>query len=121
MNQDSNSSSIETLFKKTGDYVETKIDLLKLQAVDKTSEVTSSLVSNIVIGVLGMMMLIIFNIGIAFYLGEVLGRIYYGFFLVSAFYMLLTVLLYVFRKDWLKGPVQDQMIRKLLNSKLKLR
>lgn len=118
MDQESKTSSIESLFKKTGDYVETRIDLLKLQAVDKTSEVTSSFVSNIVIGVLGIMMLSIFNIGIAFYLGEVLGKVYYGFFLVSGFYLLLAVLLYVFRKDWLKGPVQDKMIQKLLQSKL---
>ncbi len=114
MDQDSKTSSIESLFKKTGDYVETRIDLMKLQAVNKTSEVTSSLVSNIVIAILGIMMLIFLNIGIAFYLGEVLGKVHYGFFIVSGFYLLLAVLLYVFRKDWLQGPVQDKMIRKLL-------
>lgn len=118
MDQDNKTSSIESLFKKTGEYVETRIDLLKLQAVDKTSEVTSSLVSNIVIGVLGIMMFSIFNIGIAFYLGEILGKVYYGFFMVSGFYLLLVILLYVFKKDWIKGPVQDKMISKLLNSKL---
>lgn len=116
MDQDSKTSSIESLFKKTGDYVETRIDLMKLQAVNKTSEVTSSLVSNIIIGILCTMTMMLLNIGIAFYLGEVLGGVHYGFFIVSGFYILVAVLFYVYRKDWLKTPVQDKIIRKMLHS-----
>ncbi len=116
MEQDTNTSSIESLFKKTGDYVETRIDLMKLQAVNKTSEVTSSLVSNIIIVMLGMMTIMLLNIGIAFYVGEVLGGVHYGFFIVAGFYLLLATLIFVFRKEWLKTPVQDKMIRKMLNS-----
>ena len=116
MEQDSRTSSFESLFKKTGEYVETRIDLMKLQAVNKTSEVTSSLVSNIIIVMLGMMTIMLLNIGIAFYLGEVLGGIHYGFFIVGGFYLLLATVLYVFRKDWLKTPVQDKMISKMLHS-----
>jgi Putative Actinobacterial Holin-X, holin superfamily III len=116
MEQDNKTISLESLFKKTGDYVETRIDLMKLQAVNKTSEVTSSLVSNIIIGMLGLMMLVIFNIGVAFYLGEVLGKVHYGFFAVGGFYLVLSLLLYAFRNQWLKTPVQDKMIQKMLHS-----
>lgn len=116
MEQDSKTSSFESLFKKTGDYVETRIDLMKLQAVNKTSEVTSSIVSNIIIVILGMMTIMLLSIGIAFYLGEVLGGVHYGFFIVGGFYLLLGIILFVFRKEWLKTPVQDKMISKMLNS-----
>ena len=89
---------------------------MKLQAVNKTSEVTSSLVANIIIVMLGIMTVMLLNMGLAYYLGTVLGGIHYGFFIVGGFYLLAALVLYAFRKDLLKTPVQDKMIRKMLHS-----
>jgi hypothetical protein len=44
-----------------------------------------------------------------------LGRLYYGFFIVSGFYILVALLLYAFRSTWLKKPIQDKLVRKMLN------
>ena len=116
MDQDNKTHTIETLFKKTGDYVESRIDLMKLQAVNKASEVTSSLVSNVIIIMLGIMTVMLLNIGLAYYLGEVLGGIHYGFFIVGGFYLLAALILYAFRKNLMQTPVQDKMIRKMLHT-----
>ncbi len=116
MEQESKTHSIESLFKRTGDYVETRIDLMKLQAVNKTSEVTSSLVSNFILLLLGIITIMLLSTGLAYYIGQVLGGIHYGFFIIGGVYLLLAVLLYTFRKDWLKTPVQDKMIREMLNN-----
>ena len=41
--------NIESLFKKTGDYIETRADLYKLKAIDKSTDVLSSLLSKLIV------------------------------------------------------------------------
>lgn len=108
-------NSIETLLKKTGDYLEAKVELMKLKAVDKATAVTSSMLSSVILIVIVFLMLTTLNIGIAVWLGDLLGEVYYGFFLVSAFYLLVAVLLYLFRSKWMKKPFRDILVRKMLD------
>jgi hypothetical protein len=108
-------NSLEALFEKTGDYVETRIELLKLQAVNTASDVTSSMAARFTIALIAGLIIFILNIGIAMWIGDALGKMYYGFFLVSGFYILLVVLLYAFRAKWIKKPLHDMLIKKMLN------
>ncbi|HMI79897.1 MAG TPA: hypothetical protein VK484_13955 [Ferruginibacter sp.] len=108
-------SSVETLFEKAGDYLETKIELLKLQAVNTTSDVTSSIVSRFAMLLVITLITLILNVGIALWIGDMLGKMYYGFFLVSGFYIIVAALLYFFRSKWIKRPLHDRLIKKMLN------
>ena len=42
-------NTIGALFDDAGDYLETRLDLLKLQAIDKSSDAASSIVSGLTI------------------------------------------------------------------------
>ena len=106
-------SHIESLFEKAGDYVETRIDLLKLKAADSSSDVISSLVSRLAVVWVGAVFFILLNIGIALLLGEALGRSYYGFFVLSGFYLITGLILNAFKRKWIKQPIADKMIKKL--------
>ena len=63
---------------------------------------------------LGSTGLIIPNIGLALWIGEVLGYSYCGFFVVAAFYLLLALLIYWFRNQWIKNPVSNFIISQSL-------
>ena len=106
--------NIELLFEKTGDYLETRIDLYKLKAVDTSSDIISSLVSKLVVLFVFIICIIALNIGIAFFLGELVGRIYYGFFIVAGFYFIAGLLFNSMRRKWFKEPIADNLIKKLL-------
>ena len=106
--------NIESLFEKTGDYLETRIDLYKLKAVDTSSDIISSLVSKLVVLFVFIICIIALNIGIAFFLGELVGRIYYGFFIVAGFYFIAGLLFNSMRRKWFKEPIADSLIKKLL-------
>jgi len=106
--------NIESLFEKTGDYLETRIDLYKLKAVDTSSDIISSLVSKLVVLFVFIICIIALNIGIAFFLGELVGRIYYGFFIVAGFYFIAGLLFNSMRRKWFKEPIADNLIKKLL-------
>ena len=111
--------SIETLFEKTEDYVTTSVELLKLQSIEKTSDVVSSLASQLVIIIVVAMFTLTANIGIALWLGQLLGKTYYGFFCVAGFYGLVATVVYIFRDKWIKTPLQNSLIMQMLKGNIK--
>jgi len=104
-----------SLFEKATEYVDTNVELLKLKAVDKSSDVIVSVISAIVLLLLGLMIIILLNIGIAFWLGHLLGEVYYGFFIVAGFYFLVGLIFHFARHKLLKAPLTDLIIKKFLN------
>ena len=57
---------------------------------------------------------LIMNIGVALFLGELLGKLYYGFFIVAAFYLLAALILHFFMYKWIKKPISDLIIKQAL-------
>ena len=109
------SSSIESLIDRVKSYAETRIDLLKLKAIDKSSSFLSTLVTMIVLGMVGLIFIILLNIGLALYIGSLVGNAYYGFFIVAGFYLIAGLVIFVCRDKWLKTPVSNVMIKNLLD------
>jgi hypothetical protein len=106
---------IESLIEKGEEYGKTTLELLKLKTVDKSSDVASTLVSWIVIIAFAIMFFTIINIGIALWLGTILGKSYLGFFVVAGFYGILTLLFSIFRKQLIKKPVNNSIVKQILD------
>jgi len=107
--------SFESLFGRAGEYFETRMELMKLKSVDKSSEVISSVVSSVAILLIILLSIIILSVGLALWIGEKAGKSYYGFFLVGGFYVFVALIGYVFRKTILKAPIANLFINKVLN------
>ncbi len=105
---------IEDFVSKAGDVAETKIELWKLRAAGKISATISSLFSVISIAILICVAMIITSFGIAFWIGSEMGKVSYGFFIVGGFYAFAGLLLYLFRKQWIKNPVSNLVIDKII-------
>jgi hypothetical protein len=104
---------IDTLFEKTKDYVETRADLFRLKAIKKTAEVGSSIVSKIIVAVVFSSFFIFLNIAIALLLGDLIGKLYIGFFIVAAFYLIVGILIYSNRQKIISSPLADSIIKKM--------
>jgi hypothetical protein len=109
------SSLFSSLFEKTEQYTRSSIELLKLKALDKSAEVISTLTARLVVIAFFTLFFLILNIGVALWIGEVLGKIYFGFFIVAGFYALSGILFYIFRSTWIKKPVKNSIITQVLN------
>ena len=107
-------SNIESLFSKAGDYLETRVDLFRLKTIDKTAEVISSVATQVVLLMITTFFFLLLSIGVAFWVGDLLGKTYYGFFAVAGFYLIVGLIFYAGRRKWLKQPVSDLIIRKAL-------
>ena len=108
-------TSFGSLFENAGDYLETRIDLFKLKAVDKASDAASSIVSGLTMVLIAVFALFLLNVGLSLWIGDLLGgKSYLGFFIVAAFYILLAVIIHFAKDTWIKGPISTMIIKKML-------
>lgn len=105
---------IEDFISKAGDLAETKVELWKLRAAGKISETISSLISIIATVILIGVALIILSLGVALWIGSEMGNLSYGFFIVGGFYAFAGLLFFVFRKNWVKHPLSNMIIDKII-------
>ncbi len=108
-------TAIESLWDRVRDYIETRIELLKLKSVDKAAGLVSGLVTRIILVIILIIFIALLNIGVALWLGDLLGEYYYGFFAVAGFYAITGLILYLGRRKWIKGPISNMMIKKLMD------
>ncbi len=106
-------NQFEILFDKASDYLETRLDLFKLKATQKASDVISSMASRLILILLISMVVIMINIGLALLLGEMMGKSYYGFFVMAAFYSLAGFVFHLYKNKWVEDPVTDSIIKKM--------
>ncbi len=108
------SSIFETLFDKTETFGKTTYELSKLKALETTTVVATSVVARISVILMISMFLLVFNIGVALFLGELLGKIYYGFFIVAAFYLVAGLISNIFLHKWIEKPLSNLIISQAL-------
>ncbi|WNH09337.1 hypothetical protein [Thalassobellus suaedae] len=109
--------SVEKLYEKAKKYTETSAELLALNTVDKTADVLSSLTFIVLLVIVVAMFTLFINVGLSLFLGSLLNAYYLGFFIVSAFYLVVALILYVYKDKLIKTPVANLIIEKLLKSK----
>lgn len=109
-----NARLIESLLGKAAEYGKASYELVKLKALDKASDVVSSFIPHSVVFVLIVSFLLFFNLGLAFWLGEILGRTCFGFFVIAAFYALAGTVMHFFMHKWLKKTIGNYFIKQLL-------
>lgn len=105
--------NIETLFEDAKAFGKTNVDLFKLKVADRASDIISSLVSYFLVILVLSVFVIILNIGIALWLGALLGKSYYGFFILAGFYLTIGLIFFNRRDKWFQGPIGDMIVKKI--------
>jgi len=109
-----NENMIESLLERAAEYGKTSFELAKLKALDKTSDVVSSLIPHSVVMVFVLSFMLFLNLGLALWLGEVLGKTFFGFFVVAAFYGIVGIFIHFVMHKWLKKLVCNSFIKWVL-------
>ena len=105
----------DTLLNSAEEYGKTSMELIKLKTVDKVAVGISGLVAWTAVIIALVLFFITLNFGLALWLGNLLGENYLGFFVVAAFYVLIAIILFIFRNKWIKKPLNDSIINQMLN------
>lgn len=104
--------NIEALFDKSKEYMETQMEILRLKAIDKSTAMISSLATRLIYITIFMIALFLLNIALGFWLGEILGKVYYGFFCLAAFYFIVGLIIFAIRKNSVGNPIRNALIDK---------
>lgn len=102
------------LFEKGETYGKTSLELAKLKGLETTTHVVTSFITRLSVIIMISLFALVFNIGIAMWLGELLGKSYYGFFIVATFYLVAGIVLHLFLHHWIKKPISELIITQAL-------
>lgn len=80
------------------DYAEKRLQLLKLEATEKSSLGVGNLVLIVLISISLLFFIALVNIGVGLWIGSLLGNYAYGILIMAGFYLLVVILLLLFRK-----------------------
>ncbi|SFH97854.1 phage holin family protein [Halpernia frigidisoli] len=96
------------------EFISKKIELLKMEAAEKTVMIVSFFAFLVVLLIVGILFIILLNIGVGLYIGHLLGNYAYGILIVAAFYLLIIIITIMARTS-IKNKVAN-FILKSLNS-----
>ncbi len=106
-------NAFETLSESAESYGQITFKLLKLKTVEASSVAAALFFTRLSVILMISLFILILNIGIALLVGEWLGKTYYGFFIVAAFYLIAGILFHFFLHYWIKNPLTESIIKKL--------
>lgn len=107
-------SLIESLVERTEAYSKTTYELSKLKLLETTTHVVMSAVTRLGVIIMFSLFALVLSVGISLLLGELLGKSYYGFFIVAVFYFVVGLVFHFFLRKWIKKPVSDSIIKQAL-------
>ena len=111
---DTKTNLIEPLLEKVETYSKTSLELLKLKALAKTADVSSTLISRSLFILFVSFFAFTINIALALWIGDMLGKNYYGFLIVAGFYGIASVILLIVHPS-IKTKVNNNIIKQLFN------
>ncbi len=97
------------------EYADVKLELFKLEAIERNAKIASVVLVAVVLGLAGVLFVLMLSIAAAFWLGTVLGAWHWGFLAVSGFYLLLGIAFYIFRNAWIYEPITNMVINHFLD------
>lgn len=108
-------SQLENTVQHVYDFINARIRLLKLQGTEKASQLYASFMSVLVLYSLGLIVLLFLSTAGAILIGQQLDNMFYGFGLIALFYLLIFIIIWIFRKKLIIKPMMDYSIREILN------
>ena len=109
-----NIKMIETLLEKATEYGKTSFELIKLKTLDKTTDIVSTLIPQSFVFIAIMSFILFINIALALWLGDILGKVFYGFIAVAALYGFSAIVIHFFLHKWIKKHIRNSIIKMVL-------
>ena len=95
-------------------YVENRIQLVKFNFIGAIANVAAGLVSSFLLLVMGLLILLMFSIALAFWLATFFESEVIGFALVGLVYVILFVVYAAFAKDGIELKIKDKIVESAL-------
>ena len=105
----------KSLVNNVKDYADLQLQLLKLNIVEKTSQILSLLIVIIAGTILLMAAFVYFSMMFVLWMKTLTGNLTYGFLIIAGFFLLLFILFVLLRKKMIINPIIKKMSSILFN------
>jgi len=95
-------------------YVENRIQLVKFNFIGAIANVAATLVSSFLLLVMGILILLMFSISLAFWLSTFFESEVIGFALVGLIYLIVLVVYAMLAKDRIELKIKDEIVQAAL-------
>jgi len=113
-NMKENQGLLKDMLDRAEEYSRTSIELFKLKTLDITSDFLSLLISRLIVVAFLLIFFFTLTVGAALWLGDLLGKAGYGFFIIAAFYGIIGLILYYPLGGYIKRRLSDFIIKQVL-------
>ncbi|HWK99079.1 MAG TPA: phage holin family protein [Parapedobacter sp.] len=91
-----NKFSINGVYQKSKEYIDTRFKLFKLKLVERSSRLIASLITDGLKGILAVFVIFYLSLALGFYLSELLGSSALGFLATGGIFVLLIIVVSAF-------------------------
>lgn len=105
--------STENIFQHTSEYIDARWKLEVLKASEKAAKGIADLTTTLIFTFIFMIVLIFMSLSVAWGLGQLFNSMALGFFGVGVFYVLVGILLWFVKDQYLKLPLINTFLKKL--------
>ena len=106
-------TKIENLAGSVKEYVNTRIESVKLNAAEKSSAVIANAIAGVVVAVVILFSMGLASVALSIVLGLWIGNLWAGFLVVASIYLLIGLVAWAAREKWIRLPVMNALIRQL--------
>lgn len=106
----------EELVDSVKEYINNRIDAVKLSAAEKASAIAANMLAGIFVALILFLFIIFGGVALALVLGVWLGKMWLGFLLVAGFYLLLAIIIWAARGRIIRLPVMNALIKQLFST-----
>ncbi len=110
-------SKLEDLANHAKEYLNTNAELIELKTTHRLAAVVSTMMAS---GILLLIMLIFFlfaSVAVAYYIASVTGKMYLGFLIVAAAYLILGLFLWAGKEKLLNKPIMNAIIKQIFKDR----
>jgi len=97
------------------EYIQTEIELIKLNFAEKLSKILSNFLAIIILIWILLLSILFASISLAFFIGEKIGKMSIGFFIVSLIYLLIAMVSWYLRERFIRIPILNGILRQLFD------
>jgi Putative Actinobacterial Holin-X, holin superfamily III len=106
-------TSSRSISKDVGDLVDTYIALAKANVTQKAADAASFSISGLLMAALAFFALLFAGFALGWWLGELLSSMIAGFLIVSGIFVVLLVVLVLFKEQILHPIIRNKIVKKV--------
>lgn len=104
------SDNLQSLWKETKNYLELQKQYLMMDTAEKLTVLLSAVATAAICLTFGAMALFFLLFALASWFGQMIGNMFVGFLIMGIFLLLMMVIAYVKRKQWIIQPLSRLVV-----------